>query len=172
MFLIAEIGQAEVDEKQAEFGDAIASTFVVPETVEPGELVIDGTTFDLQQVNDAEAETQLVIAVPDAGVIAVGDIVYSGIHLILAGQPPTWIAALQGLQAQDNTIVLPGHGLPAGPEVFDENIAWLTTAGELLGTATTAEEFKTGLVTAFPDLGLTGAIDFVTPFLFPSEDGG
>ncbi|MEM7337151.1 MAG: MBL fold metallo-hydrolase [Actinomycetota bacterium] len=169
---IAEIGDAEVEEKQADFGpEAIASTYVVPEVVEPGTLEIDGITFELTEVRDAEADFQLVIRLPGTGAIVVGDIIYSGVHLILAGQPDTWTVAINGLVADSDEypIVLPGHGLPDDPSVYDENIAWLATASELIATVDTSEEFKQGLVDAYPDLGMTAAIDFVFPFLFPDE---
>jgi glyoxylase-like metal-dependent hydrolase (beta-lactamase superfamily II) len=166
---IAEVGDAEVEEKQGQFGDAIAGTYVVPEVIDEGSLEIDGVTFELERVNDAEAETQLVIRLPDEGVVATGDIVYSGLHLILAGQPDTWTAALEDLAASGDAypIVLPGHGAPADPDVYGVNIAWLATAAELLGTVEDADAFRQGLIDAFPELGGTGAIDFVTPFLFP-----
>lgn len=160
-------GQAEVDEKQADFGDAIASTFVVPSELEPGTVEIDGVTFDFELVTNAEAEVQVVTSLPDHGIVSAGDIVYSGVHLILAGNPPTWIEALEDLKAGGHDIVLPGHGATTDASVFDANIEWLSTAGELMGTAASAEEFKAGLVDAFPTLGMAAAIDFVTPFLFP-----
>lgn len=168
---IAAIGQAEVDEKQAEFGDAIASTFVVPSVLETGTLEIDGVIFEFKEVRDAEAPVQVVTTLPAYNVVSVGDIVYSGVHLIMAGPPPTWTVALEDLKETSNssTLVLPGHGLPGGPALYDENIAWLSTAGELMGSVETAEAFKTGLVEAYPDLGMEGAIDFVTPFLFPES---
>ena len=167
-------GQAEVDEKQAEFGDAIASTYVVPMSLEPGTLEIDGATFEFVLVTNAEAEIQVVTKLPDYGVVSVGDIVYSGTHLILAGNPPTWIVALENLKAEGDSypVVLPGHGATADPSVYDANIAWLAKAGELMGTATSGEEFKAGMVDAFPELGMVAAIDFVLPFLFPEDDAG
>ena len=167
---IAANGDAEVAEKQADFGPELsASTYVVPEVVEPGTMEIDGVTFELETVVDAEAETQLVVRVPDAGAIVTGDIIYSGSHLILAGPADTWIQAINGLAADsaDYPIVLPGHGNAADPTVYDTNIAWLTKASELLGTAETGDEFKQGLIDAFPDLGMEGAIDFVLPIYFP-----
>jgi glyoxylase-like metal-dependent hydrolase (beta-lactamase superfamily II) len=168
---IAANGQAEVDEKQADFGDAIASTFVVPTVLEPGSVEIDGITFEFELVLNAEAEIQLVTKLPEYGIISVGDIVYSGVHLILAGSPPTWTEALENLKADsaDYPIVLAGHGLPGGPSLYDDNIAWLTKAGELLGTVSSGEEFKAGLVEAFPALGMAAAIDFVLPFIFPDD---
>ena len=42
-------------------------------------------------------------------------------------------------------------------------------AGELMATVTSGEEFKAGLLEAFPDLEMAGAIDFVLPFLFPED---
>ncbi|MEM7028208.1 MAG: MBL fold metallo-hydrolase [Chloroflexota bacterium] len=170
---IAANGQAEVDEKQADFGDTIASTFVVPEILEPGSVQIDGITFIFEVVEDAEAEIQVVTKVPEYGVVSVGDIVYSGVHLILAGSPPTWTEALEALKAEsaDYPVVLAGHGLPGGPDLYDQNIAWLAKAAELMGTATSGEEFKAGLVEAFPELGMDAAIDFILPFLFSNTEG-
>lgn len=169
---IAANGDAEVEEKQGDFGpEAIASTFVIPEAVGEGTVEIDGVDFELSRVTEAEAEVQLVVRVPEAGVIATGDIVYSGVHLILAGAPDTWTAALQDLAADSDAypVVLPGHGVPSDPSVYDAAIAWLATAGELLGTVDNAADFKQGLIDAYPELGMTAAIDFVIPFLFPEQ---
>ncbi len=160
-------GQAEVDEKQADFGDAIAGSFVVPEVVEPGELEIGGTVFELTEVLDAEAHTQLVIRVPADGVAATGDLIYSGVHLILAGPADSWTDALVDLQANGDTVILPGHGLPAGGEVIDANIAYLATVIDLLGSVDNADDFRDGLIAAYPELGMEAAIDFAAPLLFP-----
>lgn len=164
-------GQTEIDEKKAQFGDAIASTFVVPTALEPGSVKIDGVTFLFESVANAEAEEQMVTKLPDYGVVSVGDIVYSGVHMILAGQPPSWIAALKDLQAdsEEYPIVLSGHGTTTNPAVYDTNIAWLGKAGELMGTAKNGKDFKNGLTEAFPDLGMDAAIDFVLPFIYPED---
>lgn len=171
MYALAETADLIAASGQAEFGDAIASTFVIPEVFEPGTVEIDGVTFEFSEVMDAEAEYQLVTTVPKYDVVYVGDIVYSGVHLILAGAPPTWTEALENLKAasSDSTVVLAGHGVPGTADLYDENIAWLAKAGELLSEGATAESFKSGLVEAFPDLGMDAAIDFVLPFLFPEE---
>lgn len=166
---IAAKGDAEVAEKQADFGEAIAGTYVIPDVIEPGSIEIDGTEFLLERLVDAEAEVQLVIRVPDAGAVVTGDVIYSGVHLILAGQPDTWTAAIEGLAetSADYPIVLAGHGPPTDPSVYDANIAWLATAAELIATVDNSADFKQGLIDAYPDLGMPAAIDFVFPFLFP-----
>jgi len=168
--LIEANGDAEVAEKQGDFGpDNIASTYVIPQVVVPGNLMIDGVSFEFEKVVDAEAANQLVTRIPNHGVVVAGDLVYSGVHLILAGQIGPWTTALQNLDAVSGyPIVLAGHGVPAAPAVYDENIQWLAKAGELIADAsTTAASFKQGLIDAFPGLGMPAAIDFVTPFLFP-----
>ncbi len=164
-------GQTEIDEKKAQFGDAIASTFVVPTALLPGPTTIDGINFLFESVKNAEAEEQLVTKLPDFGVVSVGDIVYSGVHMILAGQPPSWIKALNDLKAvgADYPIVLSGHGSTTDSAVYDTNIAWLSKAGELLEKAKTGKDFKSGLTEAFPKLGMDAAIDFVLPFIYPEE---
>lgn len=168
--LIAQNGDAEVAEKQGDFGPAnIASTYVVPEIAVPGAVVIDGIAFLLEEVLDAEAQTQLVVKLPDHGVVATGDIVYSGVHLILAGQTDTWTTALQNLASTSAAypIVLAGHGVAAAPAVYDTNISWLAKARELIDSVDNFADFKQGLVDAFPELGMDAAIDFVQAILFP-----
>lgn len=169
---IATNGQAEIDEKQADFGsEAIAGTFVVPDVVEPGNVVIDGVTFQLDKVLDAEAAVQLVVRLPEHGVVMTGDIVYSFVHLILAGQIPTWTIALQDLAstAEQYPTVLAGHGIPASPSVYNTNIEYLAKAAELLNSVDNSDDFRQGLLDAFPELTMPAAIDFAIPFLFPNE---
>lgn len=169
--LIQQNGDAEIAEKQGDFGpDNIASTFVVPQIAVPGTLMIDGLAFLLEEVLDAEAQTQLVIKLPNHGVVATGDIVYSGVHLILAGQTDTWTTALQGLasDAAQYPMVLAGHGIPAAPAVYDTNISWLAKARELIDSVDNFTDFKQGLVDEFPTLGMDAAIDFVQAILFPN----
>jgi len=170
--LIMQNGQSEVDEKQGDFGvESIASTFVVPDVVEPSTVNIDGVSFILERVLDAEAATQLVVKLPDHGVIVTGDIVYSGVHLIMAGQPAPWTTALEALAvtSEQYPMVLAGHGIPAAPVVYDTNISWLARAAELIASVDNAADFKQGLIDAFPMLGMPAAIDFVTPILFPND---
>ena len=165
-------GQVEIDEKQNDFGtEAIAGSFVVPDVVEPGNVVIDGVNFQLDKVLDAEAAVQLVVRLPDHGVVITGDIVYSFVHLILAGQIPTWTIALQDLAstADQFPIVLAGHGIPASPSVYNTNIEYLAKAAELLNTVDNSADFRQGLLDAFPDLTMPAAIDFAIPLLFPNE---
>ncbi|MEM8925797.1 MAG: MBL fold metallo-hydrolase [Actinomycetota bacterium] len=169
---IAAAGDAEIAEKQADFGtEAIASTFVTPEVVEPGTIEIDGVTMELEKVLDAEADFQLVVKLPDHGVAVVGDIVYSGVHLIVAGNPPTWIEALEGLKvdADRYPIVLAGHGMPTDPSAYDANIAYLTTVSELLGSVDNPDDYRQGLLDTYPERGMAPAVDFAIPFLFPES---
>ncbi len=161
-------GQAEIDEKQADFGaEMIPDTFVVPEIVEPGTITIDGLELELIEVLDAEAPVQLVIRVPAEGVSVTGDIIYSGVHLILAGPPATWIEALELLDGYGDERFLPGHGLPVGGDEIDANIAYLSTALELLDSVDNADDFRNGLLEAYPDRGMAAAIDFAIPAYFP-----
>lgn len=170
--LIQANGDAEVAEKQGDFGlENIASTYVVPQIVQPGSLVIDSITYELEKVVDAEAANQLVIRIPNHGVVITGDIVYSGVHLILAGQIDPWTTALESLAAfgDQYPIVLAGHGVPSNASVYETNIQWLATAKQLIATVDNGDDFRQGLVDAFPDLGMPAAIDFVTPLLFPDD---
>lgn len=169
---IEAVGAATLEERRAMMGDVITDTLVVPaNAIEPGEAVIDGVNYIFDVVADSEADFILTVALPDYGVLVIQDIAYSGIHLILAGNPVTWIEALSVLQGNSYAypVVLTGHGLPTTPNVYQVNINWLLKAGELLATAENADAFKSGLMEAFPDLGMEASIDFALPFLFPAD---
>jgi len=156
-----------------ETGKTIDRVFIThehPDHFLGSEAFNDRPVYALQAVSDlTEAATQLVVRLPDHGVVITGDIVYSGVHLILAGQIDPWTTALENLGAtsEDYPIVLAGHGLPASPDVYDTNISWLAKAAELIGMVDNGADFKQGLIDAFPDLGMPAAIDFVLGVLFP-----
>ncbi|AXI48518.1 hypothetical protein C1J03_22495 [Sulfitobacter sp. SK012] len=167
---IAETGEATRVARREMMGDIIPDSVVVPsETLEAGSEVIDGVTYEFSALQGGEHEPMLITRLPEHGVISVGDTAMNSMHMFLAGKPETWIPAIAELSADDSyNIVLPGHGLPGNQDMFAENTAYLTKASELLGTAKTGPEFRAGMIEAFPDLGVPGAIDFFLPYLFPN----
>lgn len=151
-------------------GDVIANELVPPaDVLKPGTLEIDGVTYEFEEWTGVEADLMLVTKLPAYGVISVADTASNGVHLFWLATSATWIPGTETLKgtAADYPIVLPGHGLPGDPTMYDASIAWLTKAGELLATVKSGEEFRAGMVEAFPDLGMAAAIDFFLPFLFP-----
>lgn len=120
-------------------------------TVVDGTFDIDGVSYTVTEYTDAEAERQMLITMADATVMFSGDLTYQGTHNFLTPNIAEWISILNELQATPAEFVFPGHGVPSGPELFDENITYLQTAAELLATNTDADEYTAAIQAAFPD---------------------
>jgi glyoxylase-like metal-dependent hydrolase (beta-lactamase superfamily II) len=115
------------------FGPAVAEALEGVELVEADEtydglrvLDLGGRSVRLREVGVAHTRGDQVVLVEDAGVLFPGDLVEEGCFPIFPYFPPedvdvdgnAWIAVLERLEALDPTIVVPGHGEVAGPELI------------------------------------------------------
>ncbi|MGW3570513.1 MBL fold metallo-hydrolase [Streptomyces sp. NPDC000941] len=148
-------------------GAVIPSVDITPTAeIVPGTEVIDGIPFVFEAHHGGEAADQLVIKLPEQGVLVAQDLVYHAMHLFLGNNDITgWAKAVDDLAAQPAyDTVFCGHGLPAGPEVFDEMRRYLADAGELLGDD--GEAYKQAIVARYPAWGGTVLIDIGNQYLF------
>lgn len=145
----------------AEAGTTIATV------VEPGDIEIDGVTYRIDVFSDAEAEEQIVITLPDHGVVAAGDLLYSDYHAVMSPTFDSWLTILDTLAATEGIeVVIPGHGPPGGPELFDGGIDYLTTAQSIFADSTDAESFNAAMVEAYPDHLGANLLEFGSDRLF------
>ncbi len=145
----------------AEAGTTIATV------VEPGDIEIDGVTYRIDVFSDAEAEEQIVITLPDHGVVAAGDLLYSDYHAVMSPTFDSWLTILDTLAATEGIeVVIPGHGPPGGPELFDGGIDYLTTAQSIFADSTDAESFNAAMVEAHPDHLGANLLEFGSDRLF------
>lgn len=114
--------------------DAIADVRLVPPeqlAAEPTTLALGSLTLELIPVR-AHTDADLVVHVPEAGVLVTGDMLdeipYGG-H----GRPRRWLAALQQLRKLHPTAIIPGHGAVLGPEHLDRMIVlWEALLGQAM----------------------------------------
>ncbi|MEU1301456.1 MULTISPECIES: MBL fold metallo-hydrolase [Streptomyces] len=137
--------------------------------ITPGTQVIDGVPFVFEAHHGGEAADELVIKLPEQGVLVAQDLVYHATHLFLGNNDlPGWTKAIDELAAQaaggPYDTVLAGHGLPAGPEVFDQLHRYLADAGELLGDD--GEAYKQAITARYPDFGGPFLLDIGNQYLF------
>ncbi|WP_086661537.1 MBL fold metallo-hydrolase [Lentzea kentuckyensis] len=148
-------------------GAIIPLTDVTP-TVEivPGAEIIDGVPFVFETLSGGEAPDQLVIKLPDHGVLVAQDLVYHDIHLYLGNNDIAgWQRAVEQLAGEPGyDTVLAGHGLPTGPEVYTELLAYLADARELLGDD--GEAYKKAIVDRHPGYRGSFVIDIANRYLF------
>ena len=143
-------------------------------TASEGPLEIDGVTFVLSKVLDAEATATMVVEIPALDTLLPQDLVYHGCHRYLATKTASgessvtsWIEHLEEFKRRGYDLVVPGHGPPTDASVFDENIEYLRFAREVLATAETGEELVSRLKERYPDLGLEQVLTMSAVMLYP-----
>jgi len=143
-------GQAIIDNYK------MGTQAVVPTNiVTTGSEVIDGLTFEYRLMQNAEADVNLVILLPEIGTIVAQDIVYNQVYLYVNKKDlRNWrkaVAELKSLPGYD--LVLTGHGLPTTSVVYDEVDAYLVAAERAFQDNATAQDVKDALLHTFPNLG-------------------
>ena len=99
-----------------DFSDVVLTP---PNHVIDGDLTLDldGVRVDVLYVGPAHTEGDLVVHVPDEGVVLAGDVLFHQCTPIgWEGSTDQWIAALQRMEALEPEHVVPGHGPVCGVE--------------------------------------------------------
>ena len=89
---------------------------VPPTTTFDGQLdlLVGDRSVRLLELGPAHTRGDVVVHVPDAGVLFTGDLVFHGGHpIVWAGPVQRWIDACDRLLALEPTVVVPGHGAVA-----------------------------------------------------------
>lgn len=80
-------------------------------------LEVDGVRLDLLYVGPAHTAGDVIVHVPDAGVVFTGDVLFRNCAPIgWEGTFARWIAALEQIAALGAQTVVPGHGPVCGPD--------------------------------------------------------
>ncbi len=170
---IEAVGDRVAAEEHEKHGDRIAKTAVKPtQIVAPGRETIGEIQIDFIRMQNAETADALMIAFPGRGVLVAQDFLYNRVHSFLGERSfDTWAAALRDYQlnATKYRILLPGHGQPAGVELYGENLAYLSFTKRLLQDVRDPAIFKSRLVSAFPNYAGRTLLDHESRFLFPPK---
>jgi glyoxylase-like metal-dependent hydrolase (beta-lactamase superfamily II) len=157
-------------DSQLPTGQVIPVTDFTP-TVEltPGAEVVDGVPFVFEAVSGGEAADELLIKLPAQGVLVAQDLVYNDVHLYLGNNDVIgWQQNVDALAAESGyDTILAGHGLPTGPEVYEEVHRYLADARELLGED--GEAYKKAIVDRYPSHVGPFIIDIANRSLFPAD---
>jgi glyoxylase-like metal-dependent hydrolase (beta-lactamase superfamily II) len=163
------VGDRVACEEHEKFPETIPTRAEKPSLiVEPGSETIDGVTFEFLQLQHAETENALMISFRAHGILIAQDLIYHGVHVFLGEQAfDTWLEQLAHYQSLSYRKILPGHGTPGGPELYDQMRSYLTTARENLAASRDPADFKARMISAFPDFGGHALLDHQMRFLFP-----
>lgn len=143
---------------------------VITDIVVPGVEIISGAKFDFIEMKNGETESALVIAFPDENILIAQDLVYNNTHLFVAEKNfDGWRDVINELKSLPYTIIIPGHGVPGGPELYDEVIAYLNFAEKAVEQAKSEAELKSILLGQFPLLDGAVLIEEESLYLFPEK---
>ncbi len=112
-------------------GEFLARIFA-PFSFDDIETALPTTTFDgrldlsvadravtLLEVGPAHTAGDVVVHLPDDGVVFTGDILFHGAHpIVWAGPVANWIAACDRVLELDASVIVPGHGPLAAPSAM------------------------------------------------------
>jgi glyoxylase-like metal-dependent hydrolase (beta-lactamase superfamily II) len=170
---IEAVGDRAAAEEHAKHGDSVASTCVKPSViVTPGKETIDDIIVDFIRVRGAETADALMLSFPGRGVLIAQDFLYNRVHVFVGEKSfDTWSAALRDYQlnATPFRTLLPGHGAPAGVELYGEMLAYLSNAKRLFTSSLDAAIFKSRIVSAFPNYAGRVILDHEARFLYPPK---
>ena len=99
-----------------------------PERLFASEATLDlgGREIRLVYLGRGHTDNDIVVSIPDAGVLCAGDLVENGATPFFGdGFPMDWPATVEGLLAMTGpaTVVVPGHGDPAGRAFVEGQLA-------------------------------------------------
>jgi glyoxylase-like metal-dependent hydrolase (beta-lactamase superfamily II) len=123
---IREIADAKRAQWGPVYGDQWPSVTAYPtvELADREQVVLDGVTYTARELGEAESHAgSLFLVQPADGrpVAFIGDLAFHGFHSYTAdGHGAQWLATLDRLSSElaPITRLFPGHGQPAGPELF------------------------------------------------------
>ncbi|WP_416971111.1 MBL fold metallo-hydrolase [Streptomyces sp. 4F14] len=102
-------------------------------------LMTGDRPVELHHVGPAHSTNDVVVWIPDAGVLFTGDVALPGCTpFCLMGSVRGCLAALDRLRAFGARTVVGGHGQISGPEVFDETERYLRRILDLAGEGVAA----------------------------------
>ena len=86
----------------------------------------------LIEVGPAHTAGDLIVHVPDAGVVFAADVMFVGVVPVMwAGPTGNWLAALDRILSLEPRVIVPGHGPISGPDevrVLRDYLSWVDAA--------------------------------------------
>ena len=140
------------------FPGQIPDRLLVSEPLENGGLELEGHRLVPVNAGHTDTAQSTCLHVPSAGLLAVGDAVYNGIHPYLGETDRKsrleWIETLDRLEALQPKAVIAGHKVPENdddPGIIGETRQYLRDFNRLNEAIETARELYDAMLELYPD---------------------
>ncbi len=159
--------------------DLIPSEKVLPTLpLAEGILEIGGVKLNLIKISETESPVNLLVELPDEKVVLAQDLVYDKVYAYFGdrttdGDFPfdNWIAVLNDLKSKGYSLVIPGHGNPSSPAIFDVQIEYLEFAKKLVvEDGLKGEELIKAITDQYPDYQLELTLNMSSYMLFEWQE--
>jgi glyoxylase-like metal-dependent hydrolase (beta-lactamase superfamily II) len=112
--------EASRDQAQQWFAGKALDCTVLPEPLDGDVITLDGHELRAIEVGQADIAPSTILHVPAIDAVVAGDVVYNGVHQMLALSGPEdwprWIASVDRIAALEPRIVVAGHKQPELPD--------------------------------------------------------
>ena len=166
-------GPQMIKDSKKTMRDLIPDKITIPNNILiEGEVKIDNIKYRYTKYNNAEANTQVVIELPQLRVVIVQDAIYNGYHPWLGHHTKGWIDMLDSIKKKykNDGIVLIGHGIPASPQIYDVMKKYLVNSENIISKyAPNKKDIEKALVEKYPNYKGRGIIPMYLEYMFPSK---
>ncbi len=149
--------RAKILHWQELYAGEIPATLRLPEPLEGGSVSLEDAAIELIDLYMIESLHATAFYLPSEKTLVAADLVFANAHHYMSdvGDPDTWIAELERVRhGYDIERVIPGHGPPGGPELFDRSIAYLTDWKEVARPGARFVDIAREMTGRYPDYEL------------------
>lgn len=116
-------------------------------------VYVDDRRLELLTMAPAHTTNDIVAWMPEQRLLFAGDLIFNGgTPFVVMGSVAGTLTALERLRALDPQTIVPGHGAVCGPEVIDDQVAYIRFVQELARTGAAAGRSPVDVATE-ADLG-------------------
>jgi glyoxylase-like metal-dependent hydrolase (beta-lactamase superfamily II) len=147
----------------AKYGAELPSAPVLPSVLQADHLLLDGARIDIQSFGPAEGLNDCVAWFAPAHALFVGDLAYNREHAWMGEvQLAQWQQAIVACQQRFASAkhLYPGHGAPAGPELFAATAHYLASFAAAVAQGGAPAAIATRILEQFPDYGIPEFVHF------------
>lgn len=148
-------GPTMIKESKKELGSLVPDHVTVPTNVlHLGDVVVDGLTFSYKKYDRAEADTQVVLELPELQTVIVQDAISNRYHPWLGQYTDNWIQLLHRLKSdyKNDKTILVGHGNPSSSRAYDRMIKYLEDSKSIIAQSGGDKKIiEEKLIAAYPN---------------------